>query len=389
MLSTYRRILTRPGTLRFSAAALVGRIPISMIGLGIVLLVSSITGSYGLAGSVSAAFLVASAALSVAQGRLLDRWGQARVLTAAVLVNSAGLVVLMAAVQLDWPRSIAYASSAVAGAALPAVGASVRARWSHVLDDPAEVQTAYALESVLDEVVFIVGPILVTVLATAWHPVAGLATAVLIGLGGTLWYAAQRDTQPVPSAHASGDVVRPAMPWAAMAAIAVLSVGLGALFGSAEVTTVAFTDDLGLKRWSGFLLALWSAGSLIAGVVTGAVHWRRSPGIRLRYGSTALAATMVPLPLIGSLPVLGMALFVGGFAIAPTLIATNSLTEQVVPRARLAEGMAIVHTGIAGGVAAGAAVAGLVIDARGASTAYLVAFAAGLLAAVASYAAPR
>ena len=88
MLTPYRRVLSEPGALAFSGAALVARLPISMIGLGIVLLISTVTGSYGLAGSVSAVFLISNALLTVPQGRLLDQWGQARVLTTAIALET-------------------------------------------------------------------------------------------------------------------------------------------------------------------------------------------------------------------------------------------------------------------------------------------------------------
>ena len=389
MLTTYRRVLARPGALSFSSAALVARMPISMIGLGIVLLVSTATGSYGLAGSVSATFLVANALLTVAQGRLLDRCGQAWVLAAAVVICTAALVLLVLSIELDWPRAAGYLAAALAGATLPAVGASVRTRWAHVVASPADLHTAFALESVLDEVVFIAGPILVTVLATGWHPYAGLLTAAALGLVGTLAYAAQRGTEPPARTRSSTAAAPAAMPWRAMLTIALIALLLGTTLGAAEVATVAFADEQGVKRWSGPLLALWAAGSLVAGVATGAVHWRRGSGSRLRWSAAAVAVAMAPLPLVGSIATLAVVLFVGGFAIAPTLIATNSLAEQTVPSARLSEGMAIVHTGIAGGVAPGAVLAGLVVDGWGASAAYLIPVAAGALLALAAQAAPR
>ena len=179
------------------------------------------------------------------------------------------------------------------------------------------------------------------------------------------------------------------MPWATVAPLALVSAGLGTQFGAAEVTTVAFAEELGSKGFAGPLLALWALGSLIAGLVTGAVHWRREADHRVRWGSAAMMAAMLPLGLIGSVPVMGVALFVAGFAIAPTLIATMSLTEKTVPHARLTEGMAIMHTGIVAGVAPGATIAGVVIDAYGASPAYLVAAGAGLVSALAAQAIPR
>ena len=162
MLTSYRRILQIPGTLLFSATGMVARLPMSMASLGIVLLVSTATGSYGLAGSVSAAYLIANGAFAIAQGRLLDRLGQSRVLPVAVGVFGAALALLMWSVQADWPVAVSYLAAAVSGAALPAVGSCVRARWSHVLRSPDDLQTAFALEAVVDESVFMLGPILVT-----------------------------------------------------------------------------------------------------------------------------------------------------------------------------------------------------------------------------------
>lgn len=389
MLTSYRRILARPGALRFSMSGLVARLPISMVGLGIVLLVSAATGRYGVAGAVSAAYMVANAALAIPQGRWLDRFGQGRVLSSLSLAFGTFVALLVVAVQADWPIAAAYVFAALAGAVLPQVGSSVRARWSYVLDQPADVQTAYALEAVLDEAVFILGPILVTVLATAWHPVAGIAVALVACVGGTLYFASQRATEPPAQSQATVSGPRPPMPWRTVIPLAVVCAALGILFGAAEVTTVAFADEQGHKALSGVLLALWALGSLTAGVITGAVHWRRGPSYRVRWGALAMACAMSPLYFVGSLPLMGLTLFVAGFAIAPTMIAAMSLTEAVVPSGRLTEGMAIMQTGLVAGVAPGATLSGLVVDHQGASAAYLVSLAAGTVAALAALAIPR
>jgi MFS family permease len=388
VLTSYRRVLAEPGTLRFSATGLVARLPISMVSLGIVLLVSHATGSYGLAGSVSAAYLLANAATAVVQGRLVDVLGQSRVLTVAILVFGAALAALTWSVRADWPAAVSYLLAAVAGGALPQVGSCVRARWSHALRAPADVQTAYALEAVVDEAVFIVGPILVTVLATSWHPVAGLAAAICFGVAGTLAFAALRGTEPPAHPHRRTGP-RPRMPWASVVPLAVVSAALGTLFGSAEVTTVAFAGEHGARAYAGGLLALWALGSMLSGIVTGAVAWTRGPGHRVRWGAVAMAVAMVPLTFVDDVAVMALALFVAGFAIAPTLVATLSMTERIVPVGRLTEGMAMMHTGLVAGVAPGATVAGLVIDAHGASAAYLVAVAAGVVAALAALTLPR
>jgi MFS family permease len=389
MLDSYRRILGRPGTALFSATGLVARLPISMVGLGIVLLVEGRSGSYGMAGAVAAAYMIANAVLAILQGRLVDGLGQARVLSTASVVFGVAMVLLIWSVERDWPIGAAYAFAALAGGSLPQIGSCVRARWSHVLSVPREVQTAYALEAVVDEAVFILGPILVTVLATTIDPVAGLATAVVAGVGGSLAFCAQRATEPPAHPHRRAAGARPPLPWRTVVPLAVVSAALGVLFGAAEVTTVAFAEEQGSRAYAGPLLALWALGSLVAGVVTGAVTWRRGPDVRVRWGALGMACAMAPLAFIGSVPLMGAMLLVGGLAIAPTLVATLSLTQQSVPASRLTEGMAIMQTGLVAGVAPGATASGFVVDHHGASAAYLVSLAAGVVAALAAQGIPR
>src|SRR6478609_8946695 len=121
MLTSYRRILAQPGTLRFSMAGLVARLPISMIGLGIVLLVSAATGSYGVAGAISAAYMFANAGFAILQGRLLDRFGQGPVLAAASIGFGVAISLLVLSVQADWPIAWTCVFAAICGAFLPQV----------------------------------------------------------------------------------------------------------------------------------------------------------------------------------------------------------------------------------------------------------------------------
>src|SRR3954451_6483759 len=215
MLSRYRSVLSRPGAIGFSAAGLVGRLPLSMAGLGILLLVQGDTGSYGVGGSVSAVYMVANAVIALPFGRLVDARGQGRVLTVAALVFGSAMVVLVITVQADLPMAATYAAAALAGASLPPVDACVRTRWAHVLDRAGlsdEVETAYAFEAVIDETVFVVGPIVVTLLGTLVDPVAGIAAALVAGVGGSLAFAAQRGTEPPRPRGPGGPRSRPRTP---------------------------------------------------------------------------------------------------------------------------------------------------------------------------------
>ena len=310
-------------------------------------------------------------------------------LTTASTVFGVAMVLLIWSVQEGWPLVTAYLLAALAGGSLPPIGSCVRARWSYVLESPRDVQTAYALEAVVDETVFILGPILVTVLATTIHPVVGLATAMVAGVGGSLAFSAQRRTEPPAHPHDRHAGRPPRCRGARSRRWPSSAVGLGILFGALEVTTVAFAEEQGSQTYAGPLLAIYALGSLVAGVVTGAVAWRRGPATRVRWGAAGMACAMLPLPFIGSVTAMGALLLLGGLAIAPTLIATLSLTERTVPRGRLTEGMAIMQTGLVAGVAPGATISGFVVDHSGASPAYLVSLAAGVLAALAALALPR
>jgi predicted MFS family arabinose efflux permease len=356
-----------------------------MVSLGIVLLVSTRTGSYALAGTVSASFLIATAVFAILQGRIVDRLGQGRVLPWTILLFTVALSLMMWSVESDRATPVPHLFAAIAGAAQPQIGSCVRARWSLIVADKRQLQTAFALEAVVDEAVFMLGPTLVTLLATGVHPLAGLATAVVAGLAGTLALASQHRTEPVAGRSDPQPPAATPMGWSVLAPLVIASFGLGVLFGGTEVSTVAFSEELGNKAAAGPLLGIWALGSLLSGLITGAVHWQASNAVRFRWGMLVLAVLMTPLPFVDSFMVMGGLLFVAGFAIAPTLIASVAWVQETVPMNRLTEGISIMTTGLAAGVAPGAAFAGIVIDSQGAASSYWVAAAAGFLGAAVAF----
>jgi predicted MFS family arabinose efflux permease len=323
--------------------------------------------------------------MAVVQGRLTDRFGQARVLPVGAAGFAVSLGLLMWSVETDRGAAPALVFAFLTGAAMPVVGSAVRARWAYLVPDKSQLQTAFAYEAVMDEVVFMLGPTLVTLLATAVHPLAGLGTAVVAGVVGTFVLAAQRGTEPPRHERSPVRAERPRLPWPTLLPMVVASAALGSLFGSVEVATVAFAEALDARATSGVLLATWAFGSLVSGVATGAVTWRADNATRFRWGLLALAISVVPLPFLDGLALMGAVLFVAGFAISPTLIALMALTEEVVPIARLTEGMSIIHTGMAAGIAPGAALAGLVVDRAGASASYWVSVVSGVVGAAAGF----
>jgi MFS family permease len=387
MLSTYRRVLGLPGALAFSMSGLVARLPISMVSLGIVILVSARTGSYALAGTVSASFLITNAVCAVLQARLIDRRGQSRVLPYSVGVFAVGLALMMAAVELTLAAPWPHLCAAVSGAAMPQIGSCVRARWTHLVPDKQQLQTAFAFEAVVDESVFMLGPVLVTVLATTVHPLAGLGAAIVTAVSGTAVLVSQQGTEPpLQDPDRPGQTV---MPWPVLVPLTVCGLGMGVLFGGAEVATVAFADEAGAKGLSGLLLAVWALGSLLSGLATGAVQLRADSATRFRWGLLSMGVVMIPLPFIDSFALLTVVLFLGGFAISPTLIASAAWIEEIVPADRLTEALTVFTTGLGAGIAPGAALVGVVVDAHGASAAYWVCVAAGLSGALVAFVTAR
>jgi predicted MFS family arabinose efflux permease len=223
------------------------------------------------------------------------------------------------------------------------------------------------------------------VLATTVHPLAGLTAAVVAAVVGTTVLVSQKRTEPPasgrPARHGGGP-----MPWRVLTPLAACGFTMGMLLGGAEVATVAFSDEHGDTALSGLLLALWALGSLISGVVTGALQLRASPATRFRWGMLALALLMVPLPFLDGFVLLAVFLFLSGFAVSPTLIASLAWVEEVVPPSRLTEGITLFITGLGAGVAPGAAVVGHVVDASGASASYWVSVAAGVVGTVIAFA---
>ncbi len=268
--------------------------------------------------------------------------------------------------------------AALCGIAMPNIGAAVRARWTHVVPDRPMLDTAFAVEAVNDELVFIVGPTMTTLLATAVDPLAGLVTAGSAALLGTWALVAQRGTEP-PVVRPDEATPAAPMPWGALMPLVGGAFSLGVILGGCEVATIALSDEQGHQELAGVLLAVWALGSLISGVISGAVTQRRTPAARYRLGTLALTALTLPMPFVDGLWALGGFLFLCGFAVSPTLIAAVSWVESIVPAARLNEGIAVFSTGLVAGVAPGAAVVGVVVDAHGASTSFWVPVAAGAL----------
>jgi MFS family permease len=380
MTTPYQQALATPGAPGFVTAAFVGRLPIAMVGLGTILLVAGRTGSYGLAGAVAASGALAEAACAPTIGRALDRLGQARVLLSCVAVHVSAVAGVIVAVRAGGPEVTWFLAAAVGGATMPPVGACVRSRWTAKLGGTPLLASALALESAVDELVFILGPTTVTVLAAAVSPVAGLATSASFAVIGTVALVGQRASDPGPARRGAAARVR--MLGARATRLLIFTfLATGAAFGGLDVSMVAFSRAHGAGAAGGMLLGLVALGSAAGGLVYGARAHRRALERRFRLTVGCLAAGLcLPLAAPGVALMAPLAVC-SGLAIAPALINGYALIERIVPPEARTEGFVWLTTAIATGVAIGSPVAGRFIDASSPRAGFVVVAACGMIAA--------
>jgi MFS family permease len=397
-IAPYAEVFAIPRAWRFSVAGIIGRMPMSMYGLGTVLLISAGTGRYGLAGTVSAAGAIGGAICAPQLGRLVDRLGQHRVLVPVCVTFALSVAGLVAAVTLRAPDWTLFLCGIAGGATMPQTGPMARARWAALLAGSPRLHTAFSVESVADELCFVVGPAAVTLLATQVHPAAGVTCAALCALVGSLWFASQRSTEPpvvaltpalAPATAATSASrqraarVRPsrlAAPGLVVLVPAYLF--LGAMFVSIDLSTVAFATRFGHKALAGLILGAYALGSGTGGFWYGSRTWRAPAWQRLAVTLPLTVAGVCTFWAMPNLLVLTLVIFLCGMTIAPTLIAGYSLLESTARPGRATEAMSWLSTGISVGVACGSTAAGFILDAFGARWGYAFAAASGVTAAL-------
>ena len=383
-LQPYADIFRIPGTWRFSVAGVIGRMPMSMFGLGTVLLISAATGKYGVAGAVSAVGSLGYALSAPRIARMVDSLGQRRVLLPLLTVFTVASAVLIVSVELGAPTWAFFVFGAIAGMTIPSLGTLVRARWSVLLAGSPRLHTAFSFESVADELCFVVGPAAVTLLATEVFPAAGVGVAVLLCLGGTLWFAAQRRTEPgVAPAAGPVSTTRQAAGAAApgLVVLAPVYLLLGAMFVSVDLSTVSFAQHFGHKPLAGLILGTYALGSATGGLWYGSRQWRAP--VENRFAVT-LVLTVLGVATFWTQPnlvTLTCGIYLCGLTIAPTLIAGFSLIEAQARPGRRTEAMSWLSSGIGVGLALGSSAVGFILDAHGPRVGYAFAASCGVAAA--------
>ena len=390
MVGSYRRLFSAKGSLAFTLAGLLARLPMGMFGISIVLLLADTTGSFAVAGGVSAAGLVGVAFCAPMVGRLVDRYGQARIAVPASVLSviaCTGTIVFAQNGAPLWTLYVTY----IASAAVPFVNTMARARWVRIYQgQPDMLHVANSFERIVDEVVFISGPALAAFLCGVIHPAAGLITANALLLVGTLLFAAQRSTEPAPLAPEPGKKPGRLLAPEISAAVALFPI-LGLSVGAMEVVTVAFTALQGSRSFSGVFLALIGLGSCLSGLYFGTLKLTSDTRRRTLALSLILCVCLLPVPVLVSdnLVIFGAWAFIVGAATAPMMITSMGLLQELTPEERMNEGMSFADAGLVVGMAVGAAVGGSIVTYYSEASGFWIVSGAGVLALLVAAAGAR
>jgi MFS family permease len=388
--SSYLGILRLPHARPLLLASLLGRLSSATGPLSVVLFVQDETGSLAQAGVASAAIALASGLLAPVRGRLVDRYGQRRCLPPMALVFAAALAGVVAVAGPEpGPVAATVALAGVAGAAAPPLGASMRVLWLSLVGQGPRLQTAYALDAVLDELLFVVGPLLAGGLATLFRPATGVLATGALAVAGTLGFVASPLSRAQAGSRATQDG---GTGWAGalggpgLRTLALSLTGVGAAIGIWEIGLVGAAREAGAVEAASLLLATWAAASAVGGLWYGSREWRRPPGQRYLALLTLLVLAGVPMALAGSPLALGAVVAMVGLVLAPVESSAYVLAAELAPPGTLTESGTWMTTAINVAGAAGLAVAGSLVDRVGVSATLAVAgacTAAGLLVALA------
>lgn len=418
-MSNYVRLFSFEGTRAFCISGAIARLPISMMGLGIVLALNHIYNNWTIAGTMSAAYVLSQAAVTPLYAKLFDRFGQRKVGTLALSVQVVAMLSFAFAALIRVPLPILFVLAILMGVTQFAFGALVRTRWAYTLksqSDDTLLNVAYALESGIDEIVFIFGPILAAWLATSVHPVSQLFVPVLAsGLGGA-WFLSLKNTQPavvkivqVESAPANDEDVRVALengPYTAsedsskngkkliaknlidrlslkqlrntnrknkpknvllyrgIIPLVVMFLVFNMSFSAFDVSVTAAMRAQGLDKLIGLQLALFACGSLVGAVIFGSHKFRGSNWSHLIVFLSLLTIGFILMNInIDRLVLLSIFELLSGLCVSPIFATGNLIVKDTIPEHSLTEGLSWLPTASATGASLGSMVAGFAIDA--------------------------
>lgn len=404
-VSPYARLFAIPGAKAFCLSGAVARLPISMMSLGIVLALNHMYNNWTIAGTMSAVYILAVAAVTPFYARLFDRFGQRKVGWPALTASVVSMLVFGFAAWALVPIPVLFVLAIIMGCTQFAFGALVRTRWAYALRGPEYdglLDTAYALEAGIDEMVFILGPILAAFLATSVSPVSQLfVPAIACALGGIVFFSL-KDTQPpivenvvVGAASANDEDVREALAnrggtegaqlqedgvslkvlhthaakpksvllYAGVIPLLVVFVVFNMSFNAFDVSVTAMMKAIGREQFLGVQLAMFAVGSCAGAFIFGSKkpkgsNWRHMVVYLVLMGCGYICCRLA----MDNLILLGLFSVISGLFCSPLFATGNLIVKNIVPASSLTEGLSWVTTAGSVGTSFGSSLAGMVLD---------------------------
>jgi MFS family permease len=379
-LTRYATLLERPDLTRTIIASVIGRLPIGILGLAILLATQASSESFGLAGAVAACYLAGLAAMAPVLGRVIDRTGPARTLAVCTFLFPAALVSLVVALHLGAPLWTAFALAALAGACFPPITVCLRTFLRQRLTEETQLAAAYSLESVLIEIIFIIGPMLVAFFVAYLSAGAAVLFAASCGLLGTWLFL--RSPALVQWRIEERKVASLFGPLAVRGFVPLLAVILAysGAFGLVEIGVTAYATESGRPALAGLILGLMSVGSAVGGLAYGSRSWRLPLARQFALMLAIMGVGVAALSLIANVFVFSALGVLAGVVMAPALIIQSMLVARTAPQHFATEAFTWSATCLLSGVGVGLAAGGLILE-RANSAAVLVAAGAVALSA--------
>jgi MFS family permease len=383
-LARYSDLLAQPALRSAIAASVLGRLPIGITGLAILMLAQDTSGSFGRGGAVAACYVAGLATVAPLFGRLIDRYGPRTTLLACAFAFPAALAALVVALTSSAPLWVPFALAAATGACFPPITVCMRTFFKQQLKDDQLLSTAYSIESVVMEMIFILGPVVVAIFVALASPAAAVLFAAACGCAGTLMFQRSRALahwriEPRGKESLFGPLADPGfMP------LLVVIVCYASAFGLVEIGTTAYATESGSPALAGVLLGVMSIGSAAGGLVYGSRSWRLPLARQFPLMLAIMGLGVAPLALLGSVWAFGLWCLAAGIAMAPALIMQSMLVAKSARPEHSTEAFTWSSTGLLAGVGLGLTLGGALLEVAKSPAVFAAAaalsLAAGLLA---------
>jgi len=384
-MQAYARLFADRSVRYLYAASVVGRLPIGMCGLAILLLVQGARGSFAAAGATTGAYVAGLAAIAPALGRFIDRQGPRGALLVCSLLFPASLAAVIAAVVNGAPGPLVFACAAAAGATFPPITVCMRTFLRQRFVDETILTTAYSVDSVLIEVMFIAGPMLVALLVAVASPASAVASAAACAFVGVLLFlrvAALREwrIEPRTASNVLGPLAEPRF-----IALVLIVACYAIAFGLTEIGVAAYAAEANRPALAGVFLGVMSAGSACGGLAYGSRHWRIPLARQFSVTLAVMGVGLLPLALPWQIGAFAVFSTVGGIVMAPALIIQSMLVAKTAPLEHATEAFTWATSALLVGVGTGMALGGVLVEYWRSPAAFCAAAGAAVVAAAAAY----